>query len=294
MNLSAHTVSAYRRDLEQLRQYISGRLNRSDDPALITVRDLRAWIADLSASGLLNASISRKLQAVRAFFRFLVLRHGFMANPASRVSAPRPGKVLPEFVRQQEICAIIDTPLPDSENFVEVRDKLIINMFYTTGMRAAELVGLEDRKIDTRACELKVLGKRNKERMIPFGSELQSMIDHYRILRADVLRAGGNNPDTTEPFFIRPDGQPLYYGLVYRVVHGILSDASVSSGRRSPHVLRHSFATDMLNNGADLPAVQQLLGHSSLATTQRYTHLTYRELQKNYKLAHPRALKKED
>ena len=143
--------------------------------------------------------------------------------------------------------------------------------------------------VDTSRGELKVLGKRNKERIIPFGEELREMISHYRDIRSTSVPQTG-----TDAFFVRDNGDPVYYGLVYRTVRSVLDSANVKSSRRSPHTLRHSFATDMLNNGADLAAVQKLLGHASLATTQRYTHLSYRELQKNYKLAHPRAQKKEN
>ena len=176
------------------------------------------------------------------------------------------------------------------DDFETVRDALIVNMLYTTGMRAAELVDLDDGKVDCLACELKVHGKRNKERIIPFGKELKEMITRYRQIRNSTI----GNSAPADPFFVRPDGKRVYYQLVYRVVRRTLSAARVSSSRRSPHVLRHSFATDMLNDGADLTAIQKLLGHNSLATTQRYTHLSYRELQQNYQLAHPRAQKKED
>ena len=159
-------------------------------------------------------------------------------------------------------------------------------MIYSTGLRCSEIQGLMDKDVDTARGELKVLGKRNKERIIPFGKELSDMITTYRKLRDDTV-------GTTAPneFFVRESGEPLYRKLIYNVVHKALAGNTVAS-RQSPHVLRHSFATDMLNNGADLYAVQQLLGHQSLATTQVYTHITYRELKQNYQQAHPRALKK--
>ena len=149
-------------------------------------------------------------------------------------------------------------------------------------MRRAELIGLADSAVDTSRGELKVVGKRNKERIIPFGSELREAVESYRRVR-DAVTGG-----PTESFFVRPDGSPLYPMLVERVVRKALQGRAHAS-RLSPHVLRHSFASDMLNNGADLVAVQQLLGHESLATTQVYTHITYRDLKQNYQLAHPRA-----
>ncbi|MDE6459066.1 MAG: tyrosine-type recombinase/integrase [Muribaculum sp.] len=174
----------------------------------------------------------------------------------------------------------------DTDDFNQVRDRLIVDMIYTTGLRASEVTGLLDADIDTARGELKVLGKRNKERIIPFGPELAKMIAQYRNLRASTVP-----PPAADEFFVRKSGEPIYRKLVYNAVHNALSGHTVAR-RQSPHVLRHSFATDMLNNGADLYSVQQLLGHQSLATTQVYTHITYRELKQNYQQAHPRALKK--
>ena len=284
---SAHPVTAYRHDVESLRGFLKGDSDAERDPRRITLAELRMWVAELASQGLSTVTIVRKIQSVRAFFHFLVRRHGMVSNPASRLVTPRLPKVLPEYVRQEETMAKIDGLGAFSDDFTEARDALMLTMLYSTGMRAAELVGLRDAAVDTSRCELKVLGKRNKERIIPFGEELRTMIDHYRSLRSQMLPGA-----PTEAFFVRPGGEPVYYGLVYRTVHAGLE--GVSAGRRSPHVMRHSFATDMLNNGADLMAVQKLLGHTSLATTQRYTHLSYRELQKNYKQAHPRAQRKED
>jgi len=284
---SAHTVTAYRHDVESLRGFLKGASDAERDPRRITLAELRMWVAELASQGMSTVTIVRKIQSVRAFFHFLVRRHGMVSNPASRLVTPRLPKVLPEYVRQEETMAKIDGLGAFSDDFTEARDALMLTMLYSTGMRAAELVGLRDAAVDTSRCELKVLGKRNKERIIPFGEELRTMIYHYRSLRSQMLPGA-----PTEAFFVRPGGEPVYYGLVYRTVHAGLE--GVSAGRRSPHVMRHSFATDMLNNGADLMAVQKLLGHTSLATTQRYTHLSYRELQKNYKQAHPRAQRKED
>lgn len=285
---SPHTVAAYRRDVEDLRAFRKEELGLGDaDPRTTTLAELRMWVASLAAKKLSTVSIVRKIQAVRAFFRYLNRRQGMEVNPAERLSTPRMPKDLPPFLRQEETMESIDRLDTACDDFTTVRDALILTMFYSTGMRAAELIGLRDDTVDTARGELKVLGKRNKERIIPFGTELSTMIEHYRTLRDDILCG-----ETPVSFFVRPNGEPLYYQLVYRTVHAALEGANAS--RRSPHVLRHSFATDMLNNGADLMAVQKLLGHASLATTQRYTHLSYKELQQNYKLAHPRAQKKEE
>ncbi|MDE6333361.1 MAG: tyrosine-type recombinase/integrase, partial [Muribaculaceae bacterium] len=190
-------------------------------------------------------------------------------------------KVLPSVVRPEDMQNLLDRPY-DKDSFIELRNRLIITMLYSTGMRASELTGLLNADVDVKQGELKVLGKRNKERMIPFGKELADMITLYRTLRPVTSAA---------ELFVLEDGRPLAYRNLLEIVKENLA-GRVTTARRTPHVLRHSFATDMLNNGAEITAVQQLLGHASLATTQIYTHLTYRELQHNYQQAHPRAQKK--
>ena len=210
--------------------------------------------------------------------------HGLKSNPATDITLAKIDKALPVYIRQSETNSILSDDW-DKDDYLETRNRLIILMFYSTGIRCSELITLLDCNVDTVRGELKVLGKRNKERIIPFGKELSDMITLYRQLRDDIV-------ELPEPqFFLRPTGEPLYRTMVYNIVHRTLA-GRVHSTRQSPHVLRHSFATDMLNNGADINAVQQILGHQSLATTQMYTHITYRELKHNYELAHPRALKK--
>ncbi len=214
-----------------------------------------------------------------------MVRHGAHSNPAAELELAKADKPLPVFVRQDETNDILNEEF-DRNDFTQTRNRLIVLMLYTTGMRASELMGLLDAAVDTEKGELKVLGKRNKERIIPFGDELSEMITLYRELRDNTVP-----PPPADEFFVRESGEPLYRDLIYKVVHNTLAGRTVAA-RQSPHVLRHSFATDMLNNGADLYSVQQLLGHQSLATTQVYTHITYRELKHNYELAHPRAAKK--
>ncbi|MBD5232556.1 MAG: tyrosine-type recombinase/integrase [Bacteroidales bacterium] len=287
---SPHTVLAYKRDIEQLRHYLTHELGKqSDDPAEISFADLRLWVASLAASGAATTTVLRKMSAVRAFFGYLERHLGLKRNPAARLVSPKAPHTLPRFVRPDETQRTLDGLGGFSDNFSTARDALIVDMLYSTGMRESELVDLLDVNVNTNSCELKVRGKRNKERIIPFGPELKDMITHYRSLRdADATTAFPEN------FFVRDNGEALYRQFVYRVVNRALTEAGVSAKVKSPHVLRHSFATDMLNGGADLNAVQKLLGHESLATTQRYTHLSYKELQLNYQLAHPRALNKEE
>ncbi len=290
VNKSPATVRAYRSDLAAFRHFLGAELGKDDDPAGVTLADMRLWISYEAQRGLKGASLARRESSLRAFFHFLQRRYGLGVDPTANLRGPKLDKPLPAFVPRDEITSIIDSYGGDeaSDDFETVRNDLIVTMLYTTGMRAAELVGLRDVAVNTDTGELKVLGKRNKERIIPFGEELRQMITHYRQLRDNLVPDGGFGA-----FFVRESGDPLYYGLVYKIVRTTLDAADVKASRRSPHTLRHSFATDMLNNGADLAAVQKLLGHASLATTQRYTHLSYRELKKNYQLAHPRALKKD-
>ncbi len=286
---SPHTVAAYRSAIESFREFCrdSGSAG-ADNAAAVTTADIRAWIAFQASAGLSAATLRLRLQGLRALFAFLEERHGLAANPAAGVPAPRQPRPLPSFIRADESEAMIDAELRNAGDFTSLRNSLIVDMLYSTGIRASELVSLRDADVDLSSRELKVLGKRNKERMIPFGDELAELISRYRRAR------DGNMSRRCDAFFVRPNGLPIYYKSVYRIVHAALMENGVHAARLSPHTLRHSFATDMLNNGSDLRAVQELLGHSSLNTTQRYTHLTYRELQQNYKQAHPRAAKTEN
>lgn len=286
---SPHTVAAYRGDIELFRSYLrEHNALAADDPARITSQDIRLWLSDLKRSGSAATTVVRHLRSLRRLFNFLTRFHGLTNDPTALILAPKLPKELPNYLLESETDRMLDSFLvPDAnhEDFRAIRDSLIITMFYHTGIRVGELLSLTDGRVDLRNGELKVLGKRNKERIVPFGPELAEMIRDYIGVRDAIM--GVCNPD--DPFFIRESGEPLYYELVRRVVRSTLDAQGVRSTKRSPHVLRHSFATDMLNNGADLTAVQKLLGHESLATTQKYTHLTYRELQQNYQRAHPRA-----
>ncbi len=283
---SPHTVAAYRRDVEEFRSFITGPLGHADDrPEGISTVDIRTWAATLAERNISTATIVRKIQSLRAFFGSLCRKQGFTSNPAADMVTPRIPQNLPHFLTIDESTRTFDSLVAiamSSADFETVRDCLMVTMLYTTGIRAAELMGMADTDVDTSRCELKVHGKRNKDRLVPFGPELATLIEHYRQVRRQQC-------PLAEAFLVRPDGQPVYYQLVYRTVKQYLQGTKVKSKRLSPHVLRHSFATDMLNNGADLRAVQELLGHKSLTTTQRYTHLSYRDLQLNYQLAHPRA-----
>ena len=281
-NLSPHTVVAYRCDLEQWEQFLTGGKEALDVKS-VTTGDIRAWMLHLNKQGDSARTMRRKVQAVRSFYKWLMKQGMASDSPAAAVELARIPKRLPQLVRTSSMDDLLDQEI-DETDFVQVRNRLIVMMLYETGMRRAELLDLLDRNVDTANGELKVHGKRDKDRIIPFGTELAQAIDSYRLLRDELVRG-------CEHFFVKEDGNPLYPMLVYRIVHRALQEVGVTS-KRSPHVLRHSFATAMLNDGAAINSVKELLGHESLATTQIYTHVTFSELKNNYKLAHPRALKK--
>ena len=204
-------------------------------------------------------------------------------NPAADLELAKLPKRLPTFVREAQLNEILDSEV-DEGDFEQVRDRLMVMMLYETGIRRSELATMPDDAIDTTTQEMRVHGKGDKDRIVPFGAELKRWVELYRNVRHKAA-ADGNT------FFTRSSGQPLYPSLIYKVVTTQLAQAGVT-GKKSPHVLRHSFATSMLNAGAELDSVKDLLGHESIATTQVYTHVTMSDLINNYKLAHPRAQKK--
>ena len=281
-NLSWRTVDLYRRDLEQWEAFMAVG-GHDADLASVTAGDIRSWLIERSAHGDVPGTLRHKVQAIRALYRYLLRRGEVSTNPAAAVELAKLPKPLPKFVRESTVDTVLDAEI-DENDAVQVRDRLIVMLFYETGIRLSELIGLQDAAVDAAKGELRVRGKRDKDRIIPFGTELGTAIDHYRSLRPSLSPLCGN-------LLVTPRGKPLYPSLVYHVVHDSMAQAG-ASGKLSPHVLRHTFASVMLNNGAELNSVKELLGHESLAATQVYTHVTLRELQHNYELAHPRALKK--
>ena len=281
-NLSWRTVDLYRRDLDQWVSYATAG-GHPLDVASVTSGDLRAWLIERSSHGDCPGTLRHKVQALRALYRYLLRRGEVTSNPAAQVELAKLPKPLPRFVREQTVNTVLDADI-DMQDFTQVRDRLIVMLLYETGIRLSELIGLQDAAVDVDKRELKVRGKRDKDRIVPFGDELAAWVSRYRSLRQAVRPSCGN-------LLVTVKGKPLYPSLVYRVVHDSLAWAG-GSGKLSPHVLRHTFASAMLNHGAGLNSVKELLGHESLAATQVYTHVTLSELQHNYELAHPRALKK--
>ena len=281
-NYSSYTVLFYKKDLEQFVAFRSGlRSDASEMP--VESDDVRNWIISLSEQGMSPRSISRKVSALRSYYKFMQSRGEVEENPVVGVKLPKARKTLPSFVRPEQMECMLDADAA-IDDFELMRDRLIVAMLYETGMRRAELIGLQDIAVDNNTCELRVLGKRNKERVIPYGGGLQEAITTYRAKRNEVV-------GETKHFFVRKSGMPIYNKLIYNIVHRAMGGVTTLA-KKSPHVLRHSFASAMLNDGAGINSVKELLGHSSLASTEVYTHITFEELKQSYKQAHPRAEKK--
>lgn len=279
-NYSEKTVFAYGRDISQLQEFVQGE-EEEFNPVSINPELIREWIVSLMDRGYTSTSVNRKLSSLRSFYKYLLKQRVVDVDPLRKIAGPKKKKPLPSFLKEGDMDKLLDE-VDFGEGFKGCRDHLIIEMFYATGMRLSELIDLDDRDVDYSASLLKVTGKRNKQRLIPFGDELKDAMFEYVNIRNEAVS------ERSEAFFIRESGERLYKSLVYDIVKRNLSKV-VTLKKRSPHVLRHTFATTMLNNEAELGAVKELLGHSSLATTEIYTHTTFEELKKVYKQAHPRA-----
>lgn len=279
-NYSERTIVEYGRDIAQFEDFLQEKAVLFI-PAEISSDDVREWVIHLMDGGASPNSVNRRLSALRTFYKFLLKRGEVLTDPTRKVTGPKRKKPLPYFVREKEMDQLLDE-VDFGEGFAACRDRLIIRTFYETGMRLSELIGLNDGDVDFSASQFKVTGKRNKQRLIPFGDGLKQFLQEYVSLRnSEIIKADG-------AFFVKENGARVTKGLVYRIVKQNLSKV-VTIKKRSPHVLRHTFATTMLNHDAELGAVKDLLGHSSLAATEIYTHTTFEELKKVYNQAHPRA-----
>jgi len=280
-NYSSQTEISYYKDISQFETFIIAQTG-SFDPAAVESDQIRNWLIHLMDEGVKAVSVNRKLSAVKSFFRYLK-RKGFIStNPSTGINGPRTPKKLPGFVKDREMSQVIDGPEEFNDDFSGHRDRFLIELLYLTGMRRAELIALRDSDIDFENCTLRVTGKRNKQRIIPFSPDTRKKIKDY------IGKREAEVENKTPFLFVKKDGNPLYPKLVYNIIHAHLNSIPTLS-RKSPHVLRHSFATEMLNNGADINSVKELLGHSSLASTQIYTHVSLAEMKKTYDHAHPRA-----
>nr|WP_319571849.1 tyrosine-type recombinase/integrase [uncultured Draconibacterium sp.] len=276
---SPHTVKAYKKDLDRFVEFytkVVGDFIVKD----VDLQLLRSWVVDLMEHDYSPSSVSRMMTAVKSFYNFLLREQVVDVNPAINVPLPKIRKKLPHFVEENNLNHLLDDDLFDN-GFRGRRDKLIISLFYGTGIRLAELINLKDRDFNTAEYLIKVLGKRNKERIVPYPREINQLFADYLAVRdSEIVNNSGY-------LFVTEKGRQIYEKLVYRVVKSNLARVT-SLEKKSPHVLRHTYATHLLNNGADLNAVKELLGHANLAATQVYTHTTFEKLQQSYKQAHPR------
>ncbi|MGX8717385.1 MAG: tyrosine recombinase XerC [bacterium] len=277
-NYSKETESAYRVDLLQFEEFA-----RECELQLkeVNPNTVREWIVQMMDKGVTASSINRKLSALRSFYKYLLKQGEVSADPMTKISGPKKKKPLPVFVKEKEMDRLLDD-IDFEDSFRGRRDKLIIQLFYETGMRLAELVGLNDADVDFGAKAIKVTGKRNKQRIIPFGDELAEAMQNYLEERSQTVQTPSG------AFITKENGERIPRSNVQNIVRENLSKVTTVK-KRSPHVLRHTFATSMLNHQAELGAIKELLGHESLATTEVYTHTTFEELKKAYNQAHPRA-----
>lgn len=284
-NFSSHTIAAYGRDLAQFRSYLQRKFPKTlRQPDSIEREMIRFYLGTMLDGGMSRKSVIRKISALRSFFKFAVRRKLLSSNPVSNVVTPKAEKKLPSFLDERAAEALMN--LPNAETPCGARDAAILELLYGTGMRRGELVALDMDDFDFAERTVKVLGKGNKERIVPFGKRAQHALEQYR-RRRDQLAAAEGGP-RTGAFFLTPKGKRLYATGVNSIVQKYLKEVS-DIKQQSPHVLRHTFATHLLDRGADLVAVKELLGHESLSTTQIYTHMTSERLKKVYRQAHPKA-----
>jgi len=274
---SNHTLLAYTNDLDQFFKYLDTTYqvkNISEINHII----IRSWVVNLMEQKITPRSVNRKITTLKTFYKYLLRQKEVTENPMLKIQSPKTSKRLPVFVEKDKMDILLDNT-DYGDNFEGQRNKLIIELFYATGMRLSELINLKDGNINMSKSQLKVLGKRNKERIIPFNDELKELLKRYLKIK----------PAANEGYLlVNLKGGKLYEKLAYRVVNRYLSGVTTID-KKSPHVLRHTFATHMLNNGADLNAIKELLGHANLSATQVYTHNTVEKLKNIHKQAHPKA-----
>lgn len=280
-NHSPATIESYAKDLSGFQEF----LEEQDPDAswnAVQADDVREWVIYLmDEKGLTASSVNRKLSAMRTFYKYLRRMGWVNINPMEKVVAPKKKRPLPYFVREAEMDRLLEM-MAEDRSFRGIRDRLVMMMFYETGVRRAELLGMTDASVDLITMQAKVTGKRNKQRIVPFGEELANEVKAYKAAREELL---GRVEFPT--LFVNEAGRPMSKEQVSKVVKDNLSKVTTIK-KRSPHVLRHTFATAMLNNKADLTSIQRLLGHESVATTEIYTHVSFEELKNEYKNAHPR------
>lgn len=277
-NYSSHTEISYYTDLLQFQLYLE---QAGLDVGLIQADSdvVRGWVVSLMDQKLSATSVNRKLSSLKSFYRFLQKIGEIKKTPLNNVKGPKTKKAIPSFVNYSDIKDILDDET--NTEFSAVRNRIIVELFYMTGIRREELIGLNDLDVDLDKGEIRVLGKRNKERIVPISDKTVRLLSSYLLVRNKSVEK------YSDSFFVKEDGGSLYPMLVYRVVHSSLSWIPTLK-KASPHILRHSFATSMLNGSAGINSVKEILGHESLASTEIYTHTSFEELKKIYTKTHPR------
>lgn len=278
---SPHTVISYSTDLRDFFDFLEKQFG-STEFRDINHGMIRSWLAFLKETGRTAKTINRKISSLRSFFKWLLKEKLVDHTPMTRVLAPKVGKRLPVFIKESDTLELMQTLSGSSENWKTLNAKMLLLTLYTTGMRVTELINLKEGQIDLPRSQVKVLGKGNKERILPIGRELITAIGQYLQSKKKEF----DNPDNT--LLVTEKGRKMYPKYAYLLVNKYLKEVKTLD-KRSPHVLRHTFATHLMNGGADLNAVKELLGHSSLASTQVYTHTTIEKLKEVYKNAHPKA-----
>lgn len=276
---SKHTLISYKNDLDQFCTYLNSSY-QSNDPALANYNLIRSWILTLVENQISAKSINRKIACLRSYYKFL-LKKGIIENdPTLKIKAPKVKKTLPVFVEEENMSKLLDQ-LTFEETFKGIRDKLILEFLYGTGVRLSELINIKEGDVSKFEGTVKILGKGNKQRIIPINKTLLELIDIYKKTKKDQKM-------DSEFLIVTDQGEKTYPMFIYRIVNNYLSLITTAE-KKSPHVLRHSFATHLLNKGADLNAIKDLLGHSSLAATQVYTHNSIEKLKAIFDQAHPKS-----
>ncbi|MCB9225297.1 MAG: tyrosine-type recombinase/integrase [Crocinitomicaceae bacterium] len=272
---SQHTILAYMKDLEQFQEIVGVASDKEIEE--VNHQMMRGYLVELMEMGLENTSVNRKLSSIKTFFKYLRQQGYIEVNPAQKVKSVKQKKVLPQFVPEQQLWNS-EVFLHIEDDFIRYQDELIMELFYQTGIRLSELIGLQENNISSN--QIKVLGKRNKERIIPISRSLYTLIERYQMSKSSLgLKSN--------LLMVTKEGKKLMPKFVYNKVNFYLGEATNLS-KKSPHVLRHTFATHMLNNGASLETIKKLLGHEDLSATQIYTHNSFKQIQSIYKQAHPR------